>query len=94
MSQHTPAPWSPVVAGSGDCPTWCVRIGNRLTPLPAGTASMEQMDADMLLIAAAPDLLAALRAIVKRVNDGGSYRMGADIDAIARAAIAKAEVQK
>ena len=46
-------------------------------------------EANARLIAAAPELLAALQAIVERVN-GKSYRMGTDVDALARAAIAKA----
>lgn len=62
---HTPAPWAFVQGGSGDFPTWNVRIGNRgLITLPA-TASMETMDADARLIAAAPELLEALQALVK-----------------------------
>ena len=36
-------------------------------------------------------LLEALHAIVRRVNDAASYRMGSDIDALARAAIKAVE---
>jgi hypothetical protein len=55
---HTPGPWEFVQAGSGDFPTWNVRIGDRgFIRLPA-TADMDVMDADARLIAAAPELLA------------------------------------
>ena len=54
---HTPGPWTFVQGGSGNFPTWNVRIGSNLVTLPSA-ASMETLDADARLIAAAPDLLA------------------------------------
>jgi hypothetical protein len=48
-------------------------------------------DADAALMAAAPDLLAALQAIVIRVQAGSSYHCGTDVIALAQAAIARAE---
>ena len=55
---HTPGPWEFVQAGSGNFPTWNVRIGDRgFIRLPA-TADMDVMDADGRLIACAPELLA------------------------------------
>lgn len=39
-------------------------------------------------------LLEALHAIVRRVNGAASYRMGSDIDALARAAIKAVEERK
>jgi len=54
--QHTPGPWTFVQGGSGNSPTWLVNIGRGMVMLPT-SASMETMDADARLIAAAPDLL-------------------------------------
>lgn len=68
MSKHTPGPWTFVQGGSGDFPTWNVRIGNRgLITLPA-TASMETMDADARLIASAPDLAAQRDALLEALR--------------------------
>lgn len=90
MSQHTPGPWAFVQGGSGDFPTWNVRLGDRgLITLPA-TASMETMDADARLIAAAPDLLNAVRFLLSNPDNRIS---SADLNA-AHAAIAKAEGQQ
>ena len=80
---HTPGPWEFVQAGSGDFPTWNVRLNDRgFITLPA-TASMETMDADARLIAAAPDLL----EFVNEVRRSGDTRLAS----MAIAAIAKAE---
>ena len=56
---HTPAPWQYVCGGSGDNPTWNVRIGSTLVYLP-GAFDMRVMDANARLIAAAPEMLAML----------------------------------
>lgn len=85
MSKHTPGPWAFVQGGSGDFPTWNVRIATRGVITLPPTASMETMDADARLIAAAPELLEALRPIAERGE------ISAKIIAKARAAIAKAE---
>lgn len=58
--QHTPPPWTFVQGGSGNYPTWNVRIGPSLVYLP-GVFDMAVMDANARLISAAPDLLDALR---------------------------------
>jgi len=76
MSKHTPAPWS--VIGS-------TVYGNGLRSV------LPLTDADAALMAAAPDLLAALQAIVIRVQAGSSYHCGTDVIALAQAAIARAE---
>ncbi len=60
MSKHTPGPWTFVQGGSGDFPTWNVRIGTRGVMTLPSTASMETMDADARLIATAPKLLREL----------------------------------
>jgi len=90
---HTPGPWEFVQAGSGDFPTWNVRIGERgLITLPA-TASMETMDADARLIAAAPELLEALRLCKRYIDGGHGLYPGLHHEAYvaARDAIAKSE---
>ena len=92
---HTPGPWEFVQAGSGDFPTWNVRIGDRgFIRLPA-TADMDVMDADARLIAAAPELLEALRSIADCCDEEHAARDYAsrqtEIRGIARAAIAKSE---
>ena len=53
-------------------------------PMPHILRRLRQRDA----------LLEALHAIVRRVNDAASYRMGSDIDALARAAIKAVEEGK
>lgn len=88
-AKHTPGPWEFVLAGSGNHPTWNVRLGNRgFIRLPA-TTDMDTMDADARLIAAAPDLLEALRTIV--VNASSVQMDPQWAVQVARAAIAKAE---
>lgn len=88
MSKHTPGPWTFVQGGSGNWPTWNVRIGTRGVITLPSTASMEVMDADARLIAAAPDLLSALQTMLNWGNLNAYER----VDAMngARAAIAKA----
>lgn len=92
MSAHTPSPWSFVQSGTGDFPIWNVRIGTRgLITLPA-TAGMETMDADARLIAAAPELLEALKLMQRRFldTDGTHSMWEQEATDAARAAIAKA----
>ncbi len=60
--KHTPGPWTFVQGGSGNFPTWNVRVGSNLITLPFAS-SMDTLDADARLIAAAPDLLEALKEI-------------------------------
>lgn len=91
---HTPGPWEFVQAGSGNFPTWNVRLGNRdrgFITLPA-TASMETMDADARLIAAAPLMYEALRLMLASHDStcAGEECQLCGVD-LARVAIAKAE---
>jgi hypothetical protein len=81
-AKHTPGPWKFVQGGSGNFPTWNVRIGSNLVTLPSA-ASMETLDADARLIAAAPDLLEALKLALSIIGFGKEH------DAIS-AAISKA----
>lgn len=86
-AKHTPGPWEFVLAGSGNYPEWYVSLGNRgFLRLPA-TTDMDTMDADARLIAAAPDLLEALKTV--EWHAPGSCWI-VDADKIATA-IAKAE---
>lgn len=92
MSKHTPGPWAFVQGGSGDFPTWNVRIGTRgFITLPP-TASMETMDADARLIAVAPKLLEALIAVRDRFFPADQPERDRDLmwDPV-NAVIAKAE---
>jgi len=83
MSKHTPGPWA--VADVGEvvvCAT-----GRTLCDVYSSPATGdEQADADAHLIAAAPDMLAALELLLPYLED---CRM----DSEARAAIAKAKGQ-
>lgn len=84
-TKHTPGPWTFVQGGSGDWPTWNVRIGRSMITLPPGE-DMRVMDGNARLIAAAPDLLAFARMVID--GEGDSAR---SIVEAGRAAIAKAE---
>jgi hypothetical protein len=86
MSKHTPGPWTIDVAYGG----WSIRSKGIMLALSGGSISTwitpeDEDAANARLIAAAPDLLEAL----KRVCSHG-YRTSPDWDN-ARAAIAKAE---
>jgi len=83
--KHTPGPWTFVQGGSGDWPTWNVRIGRSMITLPPGE-DMQVMDANARLIAAAPDLLEFARLVLR--GEGLSVR---SIVEVGRAALAKAE---
>lgn len=79
MAEHTPGPWRHV--GTGIEARAFDGSWKWLTPVVRG-GSPEQATANRALMAAAPDLLAALRHMVGSVNGGCK---------IAEAAIAKAE---
>ena len=75
MSKHTPGPWWPM---AGDIKQWgtgrriCAVYSHRKETLPED----ETFYADLSLIAAAPDLLAALRGVVEFVaTDGHALSM-------------------
>lgn len=88
---HTPAPWAFVQGGSGDFPTWNVRLNDRgFIRLPA-TADMAVMDADARLIAAAPDLLQAAKDLKEVCNRPSAARTRAYAWKALDKAIAKAE---
>ncbi len=90
-TKFTPAPWQFHIGGSGDYPTWSVHIGRGIVHLP-GIEPMEVMDANARLIAAAPELYAALAAIFEWADPYTLPNCGeheADVEA-ARIALAKA----
>jgi hypothetical protein len=93
MSEHTPGPWRAsmgdllrVMHGS-DCICGVHRIGSR-----AGGRRSEESEANARLIAAAPDLLAALQAVIAApiTGDHESIQRRDAAFTAARAAIAKA----
>ena len=62
MSNHTPGPWGVEYDGS-------LVMGRQVVPTPSpDTASVEERKANARLIAAAPDLLDALEALIPLVE--------------------------
>jgi len=94
MSKHTPGPWTFVHEGGIDG-GYFIDAKEDVVVLPRGRLN----EADARLIAAAPDLLAALRAIVNKAHPRADYLNGdathyigpKELVDAARAAIAKAE---
>lgn len=94
-AKHTPGPWS-IGRGADGCPLVFVPVhvsegsGHgiaHVNRLPRMGSVRGDMDANAALISAAPDMLAALRAVVRAYEHGGM------IDSInqALAAIARAD---
>jgi hypothetical protein len=91
---HTPGPWTVEEYGDDETPTLVIhkdsdsRICFMATPGSYGSAA--RIEADARLIAAAPEMYAALKKIIADAesDDGATAWDGADI---ARPAIAKAE---
>lgn len=104
-SAHTPGPWTTIVAGVlGDQHLVCVDKPGRLDPVCVMEHAHPKAEANACLIAAAPDLLEALRAIEDQsVFNQPRYAEDSDTDYFlrcfgavknrARAAIAKATGQ-
>jgi hypothetical protein len=95
MSAHTPGPWE--CRETGTWPETNHHLGIYSDNHPTGRIALVEgfyaESANAKLIAAAPDLLAALNAIV-RAYDGPTVGIGAAVSShisAARAAIAKAE---
>jgi hypothetical protein len=99
-AQHTPGPW--FVDPTGDIGFWFV--GDRdggIADCDPGDRDIYECEANARLIAAAPDLLEALRVTVDALNDiieraeagrefGSGFDFGAAARNVARAAIRKA----
>jgi hypothetical protein len=99
VSAHTPGPWSLSGVMALDTPMWIVSVPGEQARIEISDYSQES-EANARLIAAAPDLLAALEGLVEvakaaleEVNrDGAEWHVAAEL-AEARAAIAKARGQ-
>lgn len=102
-ARHTPGPWVVTTCDEGDAEGWVeIQQDGAFHPCPddicrvhrrgpAGGAHDDGLDdGDARLIAAAPDLLAALKALVCAV-DGGEECIEDERLAACRAAIARAE---
>ncbi|MFN7882944.1 MAG: hypothetical protein ACK5PF_08010 [bacterium] len=83
--KHTPGPWSAQTNGA----QWVVHAGRKQRVASVHTGLVGQ-EANARLIAAAPDLLAAGRLLL-RACDEGDADMAMDGYDLLRAAIAKAE---
>jgi hypothetical protein len=93
MSTHTPGPWEipDQNAISGISVKTARRISGR-SGKPVCRVPLGPTDNDTArLIAAAPDLLAALQEIKKQTDESRDFRSAAMCAAIAHAALAKAE---
>ncbi|MBP8176362.1 MAG: hypothetical protein KAX77_01235 [Xanthomonadales bacterium] len=91
MSAHTPGPWELDHGDDGD--NFTIRAdGEFVTRLTKSRYTDDRRDpeayANAALIAAAPDLLAALRAMI---GDGVTIEQFHNREVLARAAIARAE---
>jgi len=88
--KHTPGPWETSSNASGELDICCPDAGDMIADL----SGCDNADANARLIAAAPELLEALRIIKSRTTACGNNRRLQRIQAIALAAIAKAEGRK
>lgn len=91
---HTPGPWdtisSPVLTDTHPTRPWRTYVSSKNGSVAASNGeTMEEAEANGVLIAAAPDLLWALEQIV---NDLPFQRdwLAPEVEAAARAAVAKA----
>lgn len=84
MAEHTPGPW---LAETPSCKgSWVKGSGGKWTALACGESD-ENAGANARLIAAAPDMLAALKAFLAAAD----FEDGEGAKALAADAIAKAE---
>ena len=103
MSKHTPGPWrilpeecdKPYIRVRGTVLGARYKVANVITPSYEGVheREAEETRANARLIAAAPELLEALKLMVERFADSAGYFGDFKSDAVknAEAAIAKAE---
>jgi hypothetical protein len=88
MNKHTPGPWKThgnIIEGTDDETIAYVTTYNTLTP---------KQKANVRLIAAAPDLLAALQGLLRGIFDGPDEANAAMLIAKARDAVNKATGEK
>lgn len=88
MSEHTPGPWHRNIRANGKYPVVFAGRNTHVATAAQFPQNPEETEANIDLIAAAPELLAALQALLadKYLSDP----INADRMAQARAAIAKA----
>ena len=91
MNKHTPGPWYPHYAKADHClssSVWGQEPGNQVAVI--GGKSLEAMNANARLIAAAPAMYAALTAITDKLGETDAVIV-AVMREIAKAALAQAE---
>lgn len=104
-AMHTPGPWvtlpeevdKPYIRIRGTRPGGRYKVANVITPVYEGVHEREadETRANARLIAAAPELLEALRAVLPYLTDGEDAGDEAtQLAPIARTAIQKAEAQQ
>lgn len=88
-TKHTPGPWRtvPSTAGGGTVRLDVVSDGAEFSPSYVGG---DMLPEDARLIAVAPELLAALKAIKRKTDESRDFRSAAACAAIAQAALVKA----
>ena len=92
MNKHTPGPWYPHYAKADHClssSVWGKEPGNQVAVI--GGKSLETMNANAALIAAAPAMYEALKFVEERLVRSG-YPDGPNLQAI-RKALAQAEAR-
>jgi len=94
MSEHTPGPWAAEKVNERKIRQWSIRAQGAAPVISYELATLSGHDpvrdkANARLIAAAPELLAALQEIVAAADGEGWDQIDADFSK-ARAAIAKA----
>jgi hypothetical protein len=93
MNKHTPGPWTAISDPLHFHSLTTIIAGNVVQGIPqmridvGGKVDITELEANARLIAAAPDLLEALEALVTQVSNSHAYEELAD----ARAAIDKAK---
>ena len=86
MGKHSPAPWTLKIDRGANRASIFAANGLRVISLPsAADRPYEQKEADARLIAAAPDLLAALELAMR-----GGFASPESVEQVMRAAITKA----
>lgn len=91
MTQYTPGPWEADLIDSDIPPYWIVKDQYGDTAKVIGPAYDTETKANARLIAAAPELLEALKTLVRRVERANAHTtLGCAVEP-ARAAITKAE---
>ena len=92
MKTHTPGPWcvnGPTIAGGADACGIPLPLAHVLNPYSGASGAADRIAANAALIAAAPELLAALQALTAACENEGFPYLGRILPK-ARAAIARA----